>query len=115
MVFDANPEEILGWETKRLWNAISSLDNVDELNITKEELSHIRHGFKINVPIWYFTEEWYELYPASKKAKIRGYGKFKMEDFMQEKETRDAAMRNALLASIQSEGPITGRVGGNKK
>ena len=75
-------DEILQWDTEKLWNAINMLDNKEDYH---EEIERIKFGRKVKIPIWYITNEWFEVYPSSAKIKILGYGKFKIWDFMEER------------------------------
>jgi hypothetical protein len=105
MIID-DPQEILSWDTKKLWAAINMIDNKEEY---EEELSIIKYGIKIQVPIWYIIEEWFEMYPSSARIKIMGYGKYKIWDFMQEKEERESIMRRVLIDNMEDEGPTEAR------
>lgn len=100
MSLDIHPEDILQWETKKLWNTLNSLKNDEDAQLNQENYYSIKHGLRIKIPIWYITEEWYEIYPSSKKVKIQGHGKFWLKDFMQEKEDRDSLMRSEILKNI---------------
>lgn len=109
-LLNINPEDILTWETKKLWNTLNAIKNDKENNIDKEKYYKIKYGINIECPIWYITEEWYELYPSSKKTKIKGYGKYNLSDFMQEKENRDELMRQEIINNLNDEGIMEGRL-----
>ena len=110
MVLEINPEDVMTWETKKLWNTLNTLKNDLDLNIDMDIYTKCKFGIRIGCPVWYFTEEWYEIYPSSRKVKIVGYGKFWLKDFMQEKEDRDSLMRNLIIDNINEDGMIEGRV-----
>jgi hypothetical protein len=109
MNLDINPEDVLVWETKKLWNVVKKITHDAEGTISEQDIASIKMGITMDVPIWYITEEWYEIYPASKKVKVQGFGKFQLVDFMQEKELRDNLMRNIILENIDENGIVTGR------
>lgn len=102
-----NPEEVLDWNTEKLWNAINLLENKEDY---KKEISRIRFGTLIKVPIWYIINEWYEVYPSSARIKIMGYGKYKIWDFMEEKELRDSKMRKIIMENIEDDSPTEPRL-----
>lgn len=110
MSLEINPENVLIWETKKLWNTLNTLKNDPDINIDNKLYNKCKFGINIDCTIWYFTEEWYEIYPSSKKVKINGYGKFWLKDFMKEKEDRDSLMRNLIINNIDENGMIEGRV-----
>jgi hypothetical protein len=112
MSLDINSEDVLTWETKKLWNTVNTLRNDPDVKLKIEPLDYeqCKYGIRIKCPIWYFTEEWYEIYPSSKKVKITGYGKYDLPDFMQEKEERDNLLRTLIVDNIDDNGMIEGRV-----
>jgi hypothetical protein len=110
MSFEINVEEVLTWETKKLWNTLNTLRNDTDNNITEEDYFLIKFGNKIKCPIWYFTENWYDIYPSSKRVGVKGHGKFYLKDFMDEKEDRDKLMRSIIIAHANANGVIEGRV-----
>ena len=106
MSSEITPEDIYTWEIKKLWNTFKTIDR------KQNEDYIVRHGERIKVPIWYFTEEWYELYPYSHKVKIQGYGKFMISDFMEEKEKREDLMRETIINALKKGTLIIGRITG---
>jgi len=110
MNIDITPEEIMTWETKKLWNTLNTIKNDNDNVVDDTDYKSIKYGINVLCMIWYFTEEWYEIYPSSRKVKIRGYGKYLLKDFMKEKESRDNMMREIILHNIGKDGIIEGRV-----
>lgn len=110
MNLDITTEEVLTWETKKLWNTINTIKNHEDAEINDEEINKTKNGINIECPIWYFTEEWYDIYPSSKKVKIRGHGKYSIKEFMKEKENRDSIMRKIIIKNIEQDEIIEGRV-----
>jgi len=100
---DVTRDDILSWDTNRLWNEIQLLDNKEEYTV---EISQVKFGDKIKIPIWWIMNEWYEIYPSSARIKIKGYGKYKIWSFMEEKEWRDNLMRNILIENITQLNPV---------
>jgi len=109
MNLDIQAEDVLMWESKKLWNLLKALSQDPEHKVPSKDLEKIKNGFRITVPIWYFTEEWFEIYPASKKVKIVGHGKYNLDDFMKEKEDRDALMRSTIISVLDDGGIVEGR------
>lgn len=112
---DLNQDEIYLWEIKQLWNAYKTLEDPKE--------NTIKDGYQLLVPIWYFTEEWYEINPSGKittetgktikgTVTIKGYGKYALHDFMHEKEKRQNYMRKRILEEMQNGKIIIGRITG---
>lgn len=103
-------ERVLNAETKELWNILNSMRNSPDNDIKASDYEKVKYGINLLVPIWYFTEDWYEIYPNSKKVAIRGHGKFSLDAFMDEKEERDSVMRGIIIENMDDEGIITGRI-----
>lgn len=103
-----NPNEVNTLEIQELWKYTQILKQEQEIDNTT--YNKIKNGIKITIPIWYFTEEWYELYPSSKKAKIHGYGKIPIETFMQEIEERETLMKTTIIQNLTDESPTEPRV-----
>lgn len=99
-MIDINPEEVMDWNTTKLWNTLQTLRADEDSSISIEEYEQVKEGVRIKVPIWYITQEWYELYPSSKKMLILGFGKFRISDFMNEKDERDRIMRRLILENL---------------
>lgn len=100
-----NPDDIYTWTTNKLWNAVKTLELADD----HEDLILIQEGIDIPVPIWHLTQEWYTLYPTSKKAHILGYGKYELRQFMQELENREKLMRQLIEEHLNQEETTTPR------
>lgn len=103
-----NPDEILEWGTAKLWNAV----NMIKVEIGKEPRGYqkAKNGIKIEFPIHYIINEWYEAYPSTKRAKIIGYGKVKITELMDEIEDRNAIMREIVFEHTGDEDPTRPRV-----
>ena len=86
-------------------NNLSSIRRRKQYNYT-EETEQIKNGIKIKIPIIYLTNEWYEIYPSSRKAKILGYGKIPLNEFVEEKNMRETLLRKIISEQID-EGSIT--------
>lgn len=106
---DLDPQDIISLETKRLWNILNTIKKDSKSTIDNEEYYLIKYGIKIKCPIWYLSEEWFELYPNTRKVSIKGYGKYKLNDFMNEKENRDNLMRSIIINNLNDDSIIEGR------
>lgn len=106
---DITTEEILNMDIKTLWKTTQIIKQQTNNKQTLKHIEQTKQGTRIPVLIWYFTEEWYEIYPESKKVRIRGHGKYQLEDFMQEKEHREQTMRTLLINHIETKGITKGR------
>lgn len=78
-------------------------DKYKETKKFKQMTDKVKNGIKIKVPIWYFTEAWYELYPHTQTANIKGYGKFHINEFMEEKEAREQLMIEAIENELDED------------
>lgn len=105
-MIDINPEEVLTWDIEKLWNTTKQLVNEQKY---KKELHQIKFGINIEFPIHYIIYEWFELHPVSKKATIKGYGKYKLQPFIDEVEQREELMREIILENIGKEEIATPR------
>ena len=96
---DINPEEILTWDLEKLWNFYVMIkENRDD-----KEYHQIKFGTKLIIPIRYLIEEWYEMYPTTKKVRVLGFGKFNITEFTDEIEEREKALRKAIEEEIQED------------
>lgn len=109
MELDIQAEELLTWNAKKLWNTLQIVKNEEESEIDQEEYAKVEEGIRIKVPIWYLTEEWYSIYPSGESVIIKKYGKFKLKDFMKEKEEREKLMRELILDNIEEKEIVTAR------
>lgn len=100
-------QEILEWDTTKLWKTINTIDNVKKEYPT--EYKKIKEGVTLKIPIQWITEEWYEEYPHSKKVRVKGYGKYSLQKFMEEKEERDKLMRKIIESEMKTEEPTKPR------
>lgn len=98
---DTHPEEVLRWEIRELWRAVQLIERDNPKLIKAEELNKMKNGITLDVPINYFTEGWYELYPNTKRAKIKGHFKIPLEQFIEEKEGRENIMRDIIIKHIE--------------
>lgn len=103
-----NPEEILEWDTEKLWNAVNIIKQ--EIGAEPRGYKKAKDGIRIYFPIYYITNKWYETYPSAKRAAIFGYGKVSIQDFMKEIEDRDTIMRNIIMEHIEDDEAIKPRV-----
>lgn len=101
MITEINPEDVIMWSTRKLWNMFEIIVN-KEKGYEKQK-QQVKFGINLEFPIHYITQEWYELYPASKKASIKGYGKFPLQEFMDEIEQREEIMKEIIIENIEKE------------
>lgn len=103
-----NPDEILEWDTMKLWNAIQQID--EETNgALKKEIDKVRNGIKLKIPIYYITQEWYDIYPTGQSVNIYGHNKYNINDFMEELQEREKLMRKIIFDNIDDEDPTISR------
>lgn len=102
-----DPNEILEWNTEKLWNAVQTIKQ--EIGERPRGYEEAKNGIRINFPITYIIKQWYEEYPSTRKAKIMGYGKLNITDFEEEIENREAIMRNIIQEHLEDEEPTTPR------
>lgn len=103
-----NPEQILDWSLEKLWMAFKL--EVKEIQEThpqykeiEEDFELVKNGIKIKYPIQYIIEEWYEMYPGSQSARIKGYGRVPIKDFIEDKELREEIMQEILIGLAQKD------------
>lgn len=97
-------EQILKWDIEQLWNACQILEEDEETPETDlKKIEQVKNGINIKVPIYYLIQEWFEVYPNNKRAKILGYGKYDMHEFMEEIETRNKIMRKIIHDNLEEE------------
>ena len=60
-----NPDEVLKWNIKQLWNEILVMIEEEPKIAKLEAIEKIKYGYKIRIPIQYIIQEWYELNPRS--------------------------------------------------
>lgn len=103
-----NPDEIYQWDLEMLYNAVKAIE--EELDTQERAtLKKCKYGFKVKVPIYYITQEWYELYAPRKMMSVQGYGKFPMDEFMTEIENREQELRKIILDHDGEEDPTESR------
>lgn len=107
MKLDEN--NILIYDIDKLWSILGYLKD-SGYPISDDNYNLIKNGFKIKFPIHYLIEEWYNLYPSTKRVSIQGYGKFKMDDFMEEVDKRKALLRTVIMENIEDDDYLKGRV-----
>lgn len=100
--------EVLEWQTEKLWNAVQAIKL--EIGKTPRNYDEIKNGRNINFPIQYIINEWYEMYPTTKKAKILGYGKVEIQQLLDEIEDRNTMMRQIIIDHATDDDPTTPRV-----
>lgn len=105
-----NPEDVLQWNIKQLWNETLLLIEEEPKIAKKEQIEKIKYGYNIRVPIQYIIQEWYSLYPSNKTVNIKGYGRHKLLEFLDEIEERETNMRNLIINNMDEEGIIKPRV-----
>lgn len=94
-------DDVFTWTTQKLWNAVKQIQQ--ETNQYDKEIEKVKMGYLIQIPIWYITQEWYEMYPSTKRIKIYGHGKYEIKDFMEDLEQRETTMRNIILNEQQED------------
>lgn len=99
-----NPDELLEWDLNKLWNALNQTEETKQK--TKDKA---KNGIKLTIPVWYITQEWYNINPSTKTVRILGHGTYKIEDFMQEIEDRKKIIIQELLELMENEGAIEPR------
>lgn len=97
-MIDINPEEVLTWNTTKLWYMFNIIKQNTEID--QDIMEKVKNGINIKIPIWYITEEWYEIYPSTKKVAIKGHGKYELNHFMNEVEERDRIMKETIIENI---------------
>ena len=97
-MIDTSPEEVLTWDMEKLWNALKQLTEKEEYKKDKEL---IKNGIKVKFPIQYIIQEWYKMNPENKRVTVRGYGKWKIDDFMEEIEEREDLMRQIIIEKME--------------
>lgn len=109
-MISVTPEQVMNMDIQQLWNSFRLLmeeedDRGKKLSMLyKEDLLKIKWGSgNVDVPIWYFINEWYEIYPSSGRVKILGHGKFPLKDIMEEKDKREAIMRSILIENTDND------------
>lgn len=107
---DATPEEILQWNIRQLWSQLLILIEEEPKIAKKKEIENIKYGISIRIPIQYLTNEWYDLYPSNKTATVKGYGRHKLLDLLDEIEERETMIRTILLDNLQQNPLITPRI-----
>lgn len=101
-MISADREQILKWDIEQLWNACQILQEDEETSQQDlQNIQAVKHGIKVKVPIYYILQEWFETYPNTKRAKIYGYGKYSIHDFMEEIETRTQIMRSIIYNNTE--------------
>lgn len=103
-----NPDEIYKWDTKELWNAINLLDEEDVSN-NEEEITMVKYGIKIRIPIIYIIKGWVEEHPENKRVTIRGYGKEDIVKYYDEVDERNKIMRKIIIDNLPDEDPTESR------
>lgn len=88
-----------------LWSILQQLK--EEHGINEKEYKQIKG--EDNIPIYWITEEWYSIYPATKTVIIEGIGKVKINEFMDEIEKRKALIRKYIIENTQEEEIISPR------
>lgn len=94
-------KDIYSMDTETLWNIFLEIN--EETKEYKKEMDMVRNGINISFPIQYLINEWFEIYPASKRVTIKGYGKFEITKFMEEKEEREKIMRKTIAQEALSK------------
>lgn len=102
-----DPNEILEWNTEKLWNAVLTIKQ--EIGKKPRGYDEAKNGIKINFPIHYIINEWYEMYPTTKTAKILGHGKAEITNILEEIEERNTLMRTIIKEHLDDEEPTTPR------
>lgn len=96
-----DPNEILEWDTEKLWNAVQQIKA--ELEKTPRGYEKAKNGIRINFPIQYIIKQWYEEYPSTRRAKIIGYGKVNIQELEDEIEERNTIMRQIIIEHTDDE------------
>lgn len=99
MIKIENPDDVYNWNTEQLWNAIKQIqEETPEINIDK-----IKNGNKIKFPIWYIIKNWITERPEYKTVDIKGYGRIKITEYMEEKDYRESQMRKIIFENQNDE------------
>lgn len=116
MTLDYDSDLLYEYDLKKLWAVLQTLleQEDDEGTENKEkyylEVKQIKEGIDLKIPIWYLTNEWYDLYPSTKRVRVKGHGKISINKFMEEKEARETLIRNILLEEYDDGSNTTPRV-----
>lgn len=105
MILD-NTSEIYDWDIQQLWNGIQEEHDKEPI----KDYDKIKYGYVIKLPIWVYTEQKYEekLYYGS--VYCYSYGRYDIEEFKEEEETRKKNMRKILIQRITNEETIDPRI-----
>lgn len=98
-------QEIMSMNLKESVSALKGL--ILEGNKEAERLyENVSVGIKIKVPIQYFVNGWYKVFPNTKRAKISGHGKCNLIAFLEEKELRETMIKNFLTETLLDDNKI---------
>lgn len=96
-----DPNEILEWDTEKLWNAVQQIK--EEIEKQPRGYEQAKNGIKIKFPIQYIINQWYDMYPSTKNARILGYGKTNIQNLLDEIEERNSIMRKIIIEHTDNE------------
>lgn len=103
-----DPDEVYQWDLTMLYNCAKAME--DDINPKyRKLLQQAKHGIKIKIPIYYITQEWYELYAPGKTVGVQGHGKYNMQEFMDEIEEREKLLRKIILENQGQDDPTEAR------
>lgn len=95
--------EILNWNITQLYNYFLTIVENNKIK------NKIKYGINLQIPIYYITNEYYEIYPQSKKVNIKGFGKIDIDIFMNELEDRENLMRKIIIEQLDNGNIIEAR------
>lgn len=108
MVLNITETEVFNMSINKLWKVFNNIK--EEIEIDKNVYYTIKYGKFFKCVIHYLINEWYEIYPNSKKVYIRGYGKINLEVFMEELDYRETLLRKVIIDNIDNENIIENRI-----
>lgn len=101
-------ENLYEWNTAKLWEVFSQL--YFEGLVPEQAYFEVKFGCTIDFDIMYITNEWFEVFPSSKRMKMYGHGKLHLKDFDNEVQLRKNVMRDQISKEIDNSDIIEGRV-----
>lgn len=87
-------ENIYSWDIEQLWNWLDSADLQKEY---PEEYEKVKEGIRIKVPIYWIINDWWKQETHIKKASVDGFGKWELNQFMDEIQERCKIIRQIII------------------
>lgn len=84
---------------------LTTQNQIQEIDINYVH-ERVKYGFKLNFPITYYLNKWYNEYPSTKNVTVLGFGTCKIWYFTDEIEKREILARRFILEAISTPGNI---------